>query len=284
MYVGNNPLRYIDPTGNRWVDTTVVVIGFTDNSIMTFSAMNIDPQGLTRVYNALLNARMQELNVARFRCEVYHENFIERAFKKAFSFFGFEIGGSRVRNIELMQSYGHDIFQLPADKNRDLGADIAAFMLNQAGIGTYEIADKLVEKMFGTSTIGKVAGNLIKATNIADSISKLAPAKGTDILSEEAIGFDYLTKIFVMNPEQAKSYFDDFEIIAGFINGPRKRHLKDYGISEASKIMHATVVSRRYVDRLEIEQFRDISKELFTEFLGVGLDILSFSLTLASSL
>src|SRR5690554_6476756 len=120
---------------------------------MTFSAMNIDPQGLTRVYNALLNARMQELNVARFRCEVYHENFIERAFKKAFSFFGFEIGGSRVRNIELMQSYGHDIFQLPADKNRDLGADIAAFMLNQAGTGTYEIADKLVEKMFGTSTI-----------------------------------------------------------------------------------------------------------------------------------
>src|SRR5690606_34582302 len=36
VYVGNNPLRYIDPTGNRWADTTVVVIGFTDNSIMIF--------------------------------------------------------------------------------------------------------------------------------------------------------------------------------------------------------------------------------------------------------
>src|SRR5690606_21316308 len=163
-YCANNPLRLVDQTGLSWVDTKVLTIEFGDNSYLVFSAATSDPNGMLAISNATLNARIYGYNFARFRCDVKHENFVQKSFARAFSFFGLEFGGPKIRNIELIDSHGFNKFAIPVAEN-DLSADIGAFLFQRIGMDTYGVAEKLADAIFGNSKVGMIVSSIIKVTS-----------------------------------------------------------------------------------------------------------------------
>ncbi|MCL5125900.1 MAG: hypothetical protein M1511_15655, partial [Deltaproteobacteria bacterium] len=281
IYVGNNPLRYVDSTGNEWQDTTIVIIGFADNNVMTFSARNTDRQQRLAVKNTYMNAENQEMNVAEFRAQVYYASSIEKILQKAFGIFGLNIGDPKPRNVQLTRSSGFSTFRAPKNGSGEIGLDFAAFLMSRAGLDTYGTAGRLTDIMFGPGTPGMIANRIIGFTGVADSFYRLQESvkQNEKMLASESIGLDYLSQVFAMNREEAENYFGDFEVVAA-AKGFNKTAIKDFGLEEAALIMKDTVAERGFVDPLEEKEIKVLSKRFLTGTAQFGLNVLDLTLNI----
>ena len=91
VYVAQNPMRYVDPTGNKWTDITTVVVTYADSNIRTYSAKN------------------QEMKVSKFTAEVDIPNFGQRLVSNITSLIGIKWWNTTPRKVELQDSYGYEI-------------------------------------------------------------------------------------------------------------------------------------------------------------------------------
>ena len=206
-------MKYVDPSGNKWTDTTTTIITFSDNSIRTYSARNSDARELKGILNVFENAKAQEMKVIKFTSEVDIPNALQRLIAKTF---GIKLWDTKPRNIELIESYGHEIgdieyYNMTNLNESDLAVDFANLILGSQGISDIDFADNLITTLLGSHPVSKITSIALKGFGIGRDIHgtvKLIEEKQSDLDKQ---GLFYLDQVFLLDPLYAEDYLYAFE-------------------------------------------------------------------------
>ncbi|MCK4261358.1 MAG: RHS repeat-associated core domain-containing protein, partial [Halanaerobiales bacterium] len=296
IYVLQNPMKYVDPTGHSWKETTTTVITFKDGSLRSYSAINENITEKQAVLNAYQNAVNEEFKVAKFSSRVYYPSFLDKFLSGIM--FGFKPWRTKnslwkggLKELKLLDSHGYNSdamenFEMTLQSSSDVPLTTTQFILEHgAGISDTCIASKLVDSLFKSSAFGKIGTTALSLFDIgrnANDVNEIIKRNNTEI---DGVGLFYLDNVFLMDSEKAHSYFNDFKIVQ-MSSGKKGNdvNINNFSLEEAAFGMHDTVFLRKTADALELKYLGHQATVVGGELVELSLKTINIAIGIAGML
>ncbi|MFW6016290.1 MAG: RHS repeat-associated core domain-containing protein [bacterium] len=261
IYTLNNPLKYVDPTGNYPIykkKCTGVVVTFKDKGSSFFFARNENKKKHAKVDNAYENAINQELKAMKFEYEKYDiyfpANWIYDTFGTPSTFKG-------IQNVRLKDYYGFELGDIESDyeyfkeelnQSYPIEGDFESFMKGQLDIDSSGVVKRLTNHLVNTNTIEKKVGETIngaiKVKSIISSVKSMKENIDTIRYDPDEASMYMLDYVLTLPSEEANNYFKQFKTFSF-------EPIKNYGLDEAANKMHTIIQGRTLVDQAEMSYF-----------------------------